>query len=178
MTLLLAIVALGVGFMVLLAKALAVDEAKGRIQRYLAARLNATIDSLPEDLQDEWADEWRAELAAVMSMPWTAYRFVSGVRAVAGELIGEPELVPVTPLGAPVPRIARVSGAAASARKWARRNERVFLMAVGVSNLVVGLLALALSILLDELSAEAFEVSALCLVPGLALVLLARTGRQ
>lgn len=84
----------GVAFMVL--KALVVDQAKGHIQRYLRASLEATIDALPAEVQAGWAEEWRADLAMHSSMPVTALRFVRGVRRSARKLIGDPALAPVS----------------------------------------------------------------------------------
>ncbi len=70
-------------------KALAVDEVRGRIQRRVAERLEATIATLPPELQREWADEWRAELRTVISMPIAAARLARGLRLSASELAGE-----------------------------------------------------------------------------------------
>jgi hypothetical protein len=61
-------------------RALAVDEAKGRIARRLEADVERTISSLPPELQEDWADEWRAEFAAVASMPFSAFRLAQGLR--------------------------------------------------------------------------------------------------
>jgi len=70
--LLLAIALAVVGLLIIVLKALAVDEVRGRVQRRIRQKLEATIESLPEEIQDEWADEWRAELAYLISMPIAA----------------------------------------------------------------------------------------------------------
>ncbi len=95
MTALLLAIALDVvGLLIIVLKALAVDEVRGRVQRRIRQKLEATIESLPEEIQDEWADEWRAELAYLISMPIAAVAFVRGVRAAADQLVGEPVLAP------------------------------------------------------------------------------------
>ena len=71
-------------------KALAVDEVRGRIQRRVAERLEATIATLPaRTCSVEWADEWRAELRTVISMPIAAAPLARGLRLSASELAGE-----------------------------------------------------------------------------------------
>lgn len=81
-----------VGLLGLIAKALLVDEARGRLQRQIRADVEATIAALPIELQEEWGDEWRAELAAVISMPWTATKFARGLRQAADRLSDEATL--------------------------------------------------------------------------------------
>jgi hypothetical protein len=82
-----------------IAKALAVDETRGQVQRRLARHLEDTIASLPEPQRDEWAEEWRNELAAIIAMPLTAARFVRGIRQSAPHLLGES-----APVSSPVRR--------------------------------------------------------------------------
>ena len=96
---------------VLVARALAVDEVKGRLQRRIRARLEATIVQLPDALQAEWAEEWRAELAAIITMPLSAAQFVRGIRHIAGQL-------------APVPALAAADTAspAPASPAWLRRT--------------------------------------------------------
>jgi hypothetical protein len=81
---------IGLGTLVALvaaiARALAVDEVRGYIQRRIAASVDAIIASLPTDLQQEWADEWRAELGGLISTPIRAMLFVLGLRRSAFEL--------------------------------------------------------------------------------------------
>jgi hypothetical protein len=79
---------------VLVARALAVDEIKGRIRLRTEASLEATITALPDQLQAEYAEEWRAELAVVITMPLTAAQFARGVRASARQLVADPALAP------------------------------------------------------------------------------------
>jgi hypothetical protein len=79
------------GLAVLIAKALVVDEARGRVQRRLSRHLETTIASLPEPVRDEWAEEWRNELAAITTMPFTAASFVRHVRQSASQMVGEPQ---------------------------------------------------------------------------------------
>lgn len=86
---------------VAVARALAIDEVKGRIQRRITARLDETIGALPDALQAEWADEWRAELASIITMPVSAAMFVRGVQRSAGVLVSEPSLVPASTQAAP-----------------------------------------------------------------------------
>ncbi|HTA12714.1 MAG TPA: hypothetical protein VK765_04765 [Solirubrobacteraceae bacterium] len=88
-----------VGLTLVVAKALAVDEARGRVQRRLSCHLENTIASLPEPLKDEWADEWRSELASIITMPLTAARFVRNVRRSAAQLVPEPALAPSRAVG-------------------------------------------------------------------------------
>jgi hypothetical protein len=87
MSVLLAILGSVGAIALLVARSLAVDEIKGRLQRRITASVEATIAALPDELQAEWGDEWRAELAAVITMPLSAARFARGVRASAHELI-------------------------------------------------------------------------------------------
>jgi hypothetical protein len=69
-----------------IARALAVDEVRGYIQRRIAARVDAIIASLPTDLQREWGDEWRAELGGLIATPIRAVFFARGLRRSAFEL--------------------------------------------------------------------------------------------
>ena len=96
MSVLLVVLSLAAAFILMVFKALAVDQVKGQIQRRITAHLEATIADLPDALQDEWAEEWRADLAMQISMPVTALRFVRGVRRSAHELVGEPALAPAS----------------------------------------------------------------------------------
>lgn len=61
-------------FVLLVARALAIDEVRGRLQQRIAKGLEDTIESMPDALRAEWAEEWRAELAAVQAMPDAAAR--------------------------------------------------------------------------------------------------------
>jgi DNA-binding NarL/FixJ family response regulator len=79
-----------------IARAFAVDEARGYIQNRVRADVEGIIASLPPELREEWADEWREELAAVISMPLTAIRFARGLRQSAVLLVGQHEIVPAT----------------------------------------------------------------------------------
>jgi hypothetical protein len=94
MKVLLTILGIGGGLLLMILRALAVDQVRGQVQRRLTAKLEAIIASLPDELQAEWADEWRAELAAVISMPLTAARMVRGLRHSASALVGRPKLAP------------------------------------------------------------------------------------
>jgi hypothetical protein len=112
------------GVVLLIVRAFAVDEVRGRVQRHIKATVEATIASLPQELQEEWADEWRAELAAVISMPLTAARYARGLRRAAAELAGEQ------------PGVARVRGPLARAqraRDLADRRRRSFFTAIEVA---------------------------------------------
>jgi hypothetical protein len=99
-------------------RALAVDEVRGRLRRRQTARLEATIESLPDEVKAEWADEWRAELASVIDMPLAAMMFVRGVRRSAYELVADPALVPSGAEPTARPRSVRLRERAASA--WGR----------------------------------------------------------
>ena len=76
------IAALGLGVL----RALVIDQVRGQIQRRIIASVESTIASLPAELQAEWGDEWRAELAAAMSMPFTAARYARGLHHSATRL--------------------------------------------------------------------------------------------
>jgi hypothetical protein len=93
-TFVLIILGFAAGLVLVILKALAVDQVRGQIQRRITASVEATIASLPDELQAEYAEDWRAELAAVKSMPITAARLARGLRQSATELIGEPTLAP------------------------------------------------------------------------------------
>jgi hypothetical protein len=75
---------------VFVARAVLMDEVKGRVQRRISARLEATIAELPAELRAEWAQEWRAELATIIAMPVSAARFVRSMRHAPRGLVGEP----------------------------------------------------------------------------------------
>ena len=77
------------GLLVAIARAFAVDEARGYVQNRVRADVEATIASLPPELREEWGEEWRAELAAVISMPLTAIHFARGLRQAAARLSHE-----------------------------------------------------------------------------------------
>jgi ABC-2 type transport system permease protein len=79
---------------VMILRALALDEVKGRIQRRITKSVEATIASLPAEMQDEWGEEWRAEIAAVITLPLTAARTAHGLRQSASQLIADPAVVP------------------------------------------------------------------------------------
>jgi len=87
MTVLLAIVTFVGVLAVAVARALAVDEIKGRVQAAARSSVERTISALPAELQAEWADEWRAELAAVITMPLSAAQYARGLRRSAHELL-------------------------------------------------------------------------------------------
>jgi hypothetical protein len=87
--------------LVMILKALAVDQVRGQVQRRIRASVEAAIDSLPPELQVEWADEWRAELEAVITLPLTAARFARGLHQSAIQLVGEPTLVPASTAAKP-----------------------------------------------------------------------------
>jgi hypothetical protein len=93
MSILLTVLAFVGAIALVVARGLAVDEIKGRIQRRITTHLDATIAALPDELQAEWAEEWRADLAMNISMPVAAAQFVRGVRRSARELVHEPALV-------------------------------------------------------------------------------------
>ncbi len=76
--------------LLLVARALFVDEVRGRGRRRVARHLEMTIASLSEELQERWADEWRADLAEVIEMPLEAMKFVRNVRRSARQLADEP----------------------------------------------------------------------------------------
>lgn len=78
------------GIAVMVLKALAVGEAKGRIERCITRHLDATIAALPDDTRVEWAEEWRADLASIITMPLTATQFVREVRRSVAQLTREP----------------------------------------------------------------------------------------
>jgi hypothetical protein len=73
-------------------QSLAVDEVRGRIERYTIDAIETAIASLPPDLHDEWADEWRAELEAARSTPVTAVLLAQGLRCAAAELNNDHEV--------------------------------------------------------------------------------------
>jgi len=54
MSVVIIVLAAAVTLAVIVVKALAVDEVKGRLQRHLRARLEATIAAMPEELQAQW----------------------------------------------------------------------------------------------------------------------------
>lgn len=86
MSSLLVILGVPLAVVVLVLKGLAVDEVRGRIERRITDRLEATIASIGPELQAAWGDEWRAELATVIKMPVTAAGLVRGLRAAARQL--------------------------------------------------------------------------------------------
>lgn len=121
------------GAFIVIARALLVDEASGRIRRRVKESVEATIVSLPRELQEEWAEEWRADLDELLSMPLTALIYVRNLRAAARELVGEWEPVPApTDASAPFAGRARrlLHGRAqrASGQPWANRLARVPMM--------------------------------------------------
>ncbi len=113
MSILLAVSAAFLGLVVLVVKALIVDEARGRVQRRVAASLEATIASLPIEIQEEWAEEWRGELAAAISMPWTAFAYVRNVRESAEQLVVAKALELV---------LTETARASARAEGWSRQS--------------------------------------------------------
>lgn len=104
-----AVVILGV--VIAIAKAFAVDEARGLVQNRVRAKVEALIASLPPELQEEWGDEWRSELAAVISMPLTAIRFAKGLRRSTPQLGADP--LPAAARDDRKTRIPSISGGAA-----------------------------------------------------------------
>ncbi len=94
MTDLLLILAFLGGIALMVVRALAVDEVRGRIQRRQWARLEKIIEQMPVELREAWAEEWRGELAAAIAMPLTAAKFIRGVQKSAADLVGEPAAVP------------------------------------------------------------------------------------
>jgi hypothetical protein len=76
--------------LLLLARALVVDEVRGRMRRRIVHHLEVTIASLSKELRDGWAEEWRADLAEVIDMPLEAMKFVRNVRQSAHQLADEP----------------------------------------------------------------------------------------
>ena len=89
MNILLVAAGLIAALILVIARTLAADEVRGRLQRRIKADVERTIESLTEELQDAWADEWRAELAAVLSMPLTAVIFARGLRQSAIKLMAD-----------------------------------------------------------------------------------------
>jgi len=89
-TMLIAAAGILLAILLLLARALLVDEVRGRIRRRIAHHLEVTIASLSKELQDRWAEEWRADLAEVIQMPLEALKFARNVRRSAHQLAGEP----------------------------------------------------------------------------------------
>lgn len=77
-------------------RGLALDEAKGRIQKWVSEDVEATIASLPPELQADWAEEWRAERDALTKMPVSAVIWARGLRHSARELIAESAVAPVS----------------------------------------------------------------------------------
>ncbi|MDX6688532.1 MAG: type transport system permease protein [Baekduia sp.] len=95
MTATLAIIVASAGTLgMLVVSALALDAVKWRIQRRITNSVEATIALLPADMQDEWGEEWRAEIAAVITSPFTAARTAHGLRQSAGQFIADAALVP------------------------------------------------------------------------------------
>jgi hypothetical protein len=93
-TVLLVIAGAIVGAAIVIARALLVDETKGRLRRRVTESVEATIASLPPELREEWAEEWRGDLEEVLSMPLTALLFARNVRVAARELAGAQDVVP------------------------------------------------------------------------------------
>lgn len=138
---------------VLVGRALALDEIKGRVQRHITASLDATIDMLPDELQAEWADEWRAELAAVITMPLTAMQLVRGVRRSAHELLADPALAPAgiddqiraskrIRVGVSIKRAQRVQAGIAGALSGADWYVTCRLVGGGVASVGIGVVGL------------------------------------
>ncbi len=100
-------------------RALVVDEAKGRLQRRIAADVEATIASLPPDLQEEWGEEWRADLDALRSMPFAALVYAHNLRRSGRTLIAE--RVPSPVATAAVPRSRRPGLGARAVQRMTRR---------------------------------------------------------
>lgn len=94
MSALVVIVGVMVAALVVIGRALLVDETRGRIRRHATASVEATIASLPRELQDVWGEEWRADLQEVLSMPLTALLYARNLRVAARELVGDQGLVP------------------------------------------------------------------------------------
>jgi hypothetical protein len=115
---------------VLVLKALAVDEVKGRMQRRIRANVEATIATLPEELKAEYAEEWRAELDAIITMPLTASSFARGLRSSARELTATPALQPVEATVGAVRRGARPRRTQ-TARTLAQLRDRIARRIVG-----------------------------------------------
>jgi hypothetical protein len=124
MNVLVAIVGLVAAFVLTILKALAMDEVRGRIRRYVSESVEATIASLPPELAAEWAEEWRAELAAVISMPVAAARLARGLRHSASQLMGEPPFAPIDArAGPPQSRSALKHVPLFLRSAWRRREE-------------------------------------------------------
>lgn len=150
MTPLLLIVGAAVGGAVVIARALLVDETRGRLRRRVTASVEATIESLPPDVRDEWAEEWRADLEEVLAMPLTALAFARNLRLAARELVGDSVPVPSPVARKPLTGIdgfrgrwkarrqsaglARRPGLVTLPRQW--RGMRTGLAATGVSMVV------------------------------------------
>lgn len=109
------------GLVVLLVRSLAVDEVRGRVRRRTERDLESTIEALPGHLRAEWATEWRAELASVISMPLTAWRFVRGVRRSATDLLAEEPAASVDLRRAMTLRVAQSLARTFAALRPARR---------------------------------------------------------
>jgi hypothetical protein len=156
MSLLFVILGLVGAFLVVILKALAVDQVRGQIQRRITASVDAAIASLPDELQAEYAEDWRAELAAAISMPVTAARLARGLRQSAIELAGEPALAPA----------------------GARRQTPAFLGAHAVVLTVSGVLAIVAvaGALFGVLVATFVGLFALCVL-AVRAVLIARARR-
>jgi len=86
MNFVLAIVGVVLALVLGLARALALDEIRARIQRRAEASVEVSIASLSPSLQEEWGAELRAELASMSSMPLTASAFARGLRRTVGQL--------------------------------------------------------------------------------------------
>jgi hypothetical protein len=97
------------------AKALLLDEIRGRIYRRTQENVKTVLESMTPELQAEFESEWLAELDSVKSMPFSALRFARGVRQSAAELMCDPALAP-----AAVPR--RLGAAFGRSQRQGRRK--------------------------------------------------------
>jgi hypothetical protein len=96
MSIALVVIGVPLTLFVALLRGVAVDEARGRVERRITESVESKIAALPPQLQDEWADEWRAELAAVISMPITAAQFARGLEDSIGDLLADAAFAPTT----------------------------------------------------------------------------------
>lgn len=78
------------GLVGVVAKGLATDEVRGRVQRHARNIVEEALAAMPAEIAETWGDDMKSELESQISMPLSALRFAYGVRKTAGEFVAEP----------------------------------------------------------------------------------------
>lgn len=71
---------------------LGVQQMKGSLPHYVRALLAKAVAKLPPEMHTEAEQEWAAELSELEDRPFSALRFVWGLRSAATEISREPRL--------------------------------------------------------------------------------------